>query len=82
MALEPIQTRTPLVDRAGLVTGAWARWFTALWTQVNRVQAGTGTPEGAVAAPIGTLYLRNDGPPALYVKEAGTATDTTGWVAK
>ena len=43
---------------------------------------GTGTPEGAVAAPIGALYLRTDGAAStvLYVKESGTAK--TGWVAK
>ena len=43
---------------------------------------GTGTPEGAVTAPVGSLYLRADGGASttLYVKESGT--DDTGWVAK
>ncbi len=44
------------------------------------VQAGAGAP--AVAAPVGSLYLRTDGGAAtsLYVKETGTGT--TGWVGK
>lgn len=47
-----------------------------------RVLSGTGTPEGAVTAPVGTLYLRDDGGAntTLYVKESGTGN--TGWVAK
>ena len=40
-------------------------WFTALVTAVNgllfRVQSGTGSPEGVVTAPVGKLYLREDG---------------------
>jgi hypothetical protein len=43
---------------------------------------GTGTPEGAVTAPVGTAYLRTDGGAGttLYVKESGTGN--TGWAAK
>lgn len=46
------------------------------------VRSGAGTPEGALAAPVGTLYLRTDGSTSttLYVKETGTGN--TGWVAK
>lgn len=49
---------------------------TAIWT------SGVGTPEGAVVAPIGSLYTRTDGGAAttLYVKETGVGN--TGWVAK
>lgn len=49
-----------------------------------RVLAGAGSPEGAVAAPIGSLFLRDDGSTSttLYVKTAGTATSLTGWTAK
>lgn len=44
---------------------------------------GTGTPEGAVAAPIGAIFHRADGGAgtSVYVKESGAATNT-GWVAK
>jgi len=46
------------------------------------VYRGTGTPEGAVTAPIGTMYLRNNGGAGttLYIKESGTGN--TGWIAK
>lgn len=47
-----------------------------IWT------SGSGTPEGAVTAPIGSLYTRTDGGAGttLYVKESGAGN--TGWVAK
>jgi hypothetical protein len=43
---------------------------------------GTGTPEGAVSAPVGTLYVDTQGSTSttLYVKETGSGN--TGWVAK
>lgn len=46
------------------------------------LKAGNGTPEAAVAAPVGSLFLRLDGGAVttLYVKESGTGN--TGWVAK
>lgn len=49
---------------------------TARWT------SGTGSPEGVVTAPVGSLYTRTDGGAGttLYVKESGTGN--TGWVAK
>ena len=44
--------------------------------------SGSGSPEGAVTAPVGSLYSRTDGGTgtSLYVKESGTGN--TGWVAK
>jgi hypothetical protein len=47
-----------------------------------RLLAGTGTPEGSVAAPVGTVFQRVDGGAGttLYVKESGTGN--TGWVGK
>lgn len=44
---------------------------------------GTGTPEGTVAAAVGSTFRRTDGGAAtsFYVKESGGATNT-GWVAK
>lgn len=84
MALEPIQSRSALVERGGVVTGVWSRWFTALWTIVTRldggIRTGQGSPEGVVTAAGGTLYQRADGPPWLYVKESA-ATVSTGWRA-
>ena len=44
--------------------------------------SGTGSPEGAVSAPVGSTYTRKDGGvgSTLYVKESGTGN--TGWSAK
>jgi hypothetical protein len=44
--------------------------------------SGSGSPEGVLTAPIGSLYTRTDGGASttLYVKESGTGN--TGWIAK
>jgi len=44
--------------------------------------SGTGTPESAVTATVGSLFSRTDGGASttLYVKESGTGN--TGWIAK
>lgn len=61
--------------------------FTALTTQSGASTVigwyqGTGSPEGAVTARIGSFYSRYDGGAvtSFYVKESGTGN--TGWVAK
>jgi len=41
-----------------------------------QITTGTGSPEGVVTAPIGSLFLRADGP-SSYVKQLGTGN--TGW---
>jgi hypothetical protein len=48
----------------------------------NTIQCGTGTPEGAKTATVGSLFIRTDGGAStvLYVKESGAGN--TGWVAK
>lgn len=45
------------------------------------IKYGTGSPENAVTANVGSLYLRRDGGTntTLYVKESGTGN--TGWAA-
>ena len=47
------------------------------------ISAGSGTPEGSLAAPVGSLYLDLSGSTGttLYVKETGTTT-SSGWAAK
>lgn len=47
-----------------------------------RILTGTGSPEGVIAAPICSLFLRQDGTATttLYVKTTGTGN--TGWTAK
>lgn len=49
---------------------------------LSRIYTGTGTPEGAVTASVGSLFLRQDGGAGttLYVKESGSGA--TGWVGK
>jgi hypothetical protein len=49
---------------------------TCFWT------TGTGSPEGVVVAPVGSLYTRTDGGAGttLYVKQSGSGN--TGWAAK
>jgi len=51
------------------------------WTN-SKLYAGSGSPENAIAATIGSLYLRTDGGTGstFYVKESGAGK--TGWVAK
>lgn len=46
------------------------------------ISSGTGSPEGAVTANPGSIWLRSDGGSGttLYVKESGSGN--TGWVAK
>lgn len=50
-------------------------------TLVNKIRWGTGSPAGAVTAPVGTVYLRTDGAAntTLYLKTTGTGN--TGWTA-
>lgn len=45
-------------------------------------QSGSGTPNGVLAAPVGSLYTDTGGGASttLYVKESGSGN--TGWVAK
>ena len=77
----------------GPVMGDFAKWaerefeqlervFAALQLVTDRVKVGTGTPESAVTADVGTLFIRTDGGAStvLYVKESGTGN--TGWIAK
>lgn len=77
------QTNNTLVN--GNASQRWADTFstnlrpgagTVIWT------SGTGTPEGAVTAEVGSLFTRTDGGAntTLYVKESGSGN--TGWVAK
>ncbi len=52
----------------------------ALITGAN-LRSGTGSPEGVVTAPVGTVFERTDGGTGttLYIKETGAGN--TGWVA-
>lgn len=50
---------------------------------VPRIISGIGVPNGTISAPVGSIYLRQDGTTGntFYVKETG-GTGNTGWVNK
>jgi hypothetical protein len=79
----------PAVDNTTILGGASARWAQIHGAQFRTgpsstliIQGGNGSPEGALTAPIGSLWLRANGGAGttLYVKESGVGN--TGWVAK
>lgn len=92
----PIQ-QSP-VGKSNKFTQPWIIWFNSIVSNfvgfeyrsssINYTETGqgiyfvTGTPEGSVTAPVGSLALRSDGGAgtSLYVKESGAGN--TGWVAK
>lgn len=47
-----------------------------------QVRSGSGSPEGVITAPVGSLFLRSNGGvgTTLYIKESGVGN--TGWAAK
>jgi len=51
-------------------------------TQTVFWSSGSGSPEGAITAPVGSMWTRTNGGAGttLYVKESGTGN--TGWAAK
>lgn len=65
------------------------RFFSELFAPIFRVGAeagpqilsGPGTPEGAITAPVGSIFMRTDGGTGttIYRKESGTGN--TGWAA-
>jgi hypothetical protein len=66
----------------GTLGAGYAIPITATEQTLNLLHSGTGTPESAVTAPVGSIYLRTNGGAntTLYIKESGTGN--TGWVAK
>jgi len=48
----------------------------------RRILSGNGSPEGAITASVGSIYMRADGGAGttMYVKETGSGN--TGWAAK
>jgi hypothetical protein len=77
---------TTIVGATGItgsltVTGDLGTTGDILIDAAKAVIRGAGSPEGAVAAPIGCIYERTNGgtSTSIYVKESGTGN--TGWVA-
>jgi hypothetical protein len=65
-----------------MTAGGFDRQATLIRQLQGIIRRGTGSPQSVVTAPVGCIYLRNDGGAGstLYVKESGTGN--TGWVAK
>jgi hypothetical protein len=66
----------------GLITDSTVNATNGFLIGTIKILAGSGSPESAVTAPIGSIYLRTDGSSAttLYVKESGSGN--IGWAAK
>jgi hypothetical protein len=66
----------------GLVTDSTANATNGFLIGATKILAGSGSPESAVTAPAGSVFLRTDGGAGttLYVKESGSGN--TGWTAK
>lgn len=64
------------------IVGSSSITYSAGGTGQRLTVSGTGSPEGVLAATVGSTFTRTDGGPGatLYVKESGAGT--TGWVAK
>lgn len=79
MAIEDLSTKA---DLQRFVESVLAGSDTARRLRQVGVFSGTGSPNGVISAPVGTLYRRLDGGAAtsLYVKESGVGN--TGWVGK
>ena len=60
-----------------ITTGDKFKFSANVW-----IGQGTGTPEGAVSAAVGSIFVRTDGGAgtSIYVKESGSGN--TGWVGK
>jgi hypothetical protein len=73
---------TDYATEQGGVIDRPVRTDTLILDNTCRFLTGTGSPEGVVAAPICSLFLRQDGTAAttLYIKTIGTGN--TGWTAK
>jgi len=74
------QTKSVVIEHNGLVVVSGTIWLNDARTV--GIFTGTGSPEGAITASVGSTFHRTNGGAATsyYVKEAGTGN--TGWVAK
>jgi hypothetical protein len=63
-----LQTATAIVFHIGWNAGTFG----------PTLVKGTGSPEGAVTARIGSMYMKEDAPGAIFYKESGVGN--TGWI--
>lgn len=63
--------------------GSILRWDGSNWVLAPiRLFFGTGSPEGSIAAPIGSRYVDTtpDSGAVEWIKRTGLSTDNTGWI--
>ncbi|HSN89244.1 MAG TPA: hypothetical protein VL025_20935, partial [Thermoanaerobaculia bacterium] len=80
----PIETfSTDYTTEAGGIIDRPIRTDALTLDNTCRILTGTGSPEGIVASPVCSLFLRQDGTATttLYIKTTGGAGNT-GWTAK
>lgn len=68
---------------SGTITNALAHASAVMLNNGPTINSGTGAPEGALTAPIGSIYQRTDctlTTTCFCVKESGTGN--TGWICK
>ena len=82
------QSVEPGADNTMTMGSTALRWLRGFFSELRLgtagaiiVTAGTGSPEGVVTAPVGSVYLRTDGAgnSLLYTKKTGSGN--TDWVA-
>jgi hypothetical protein len=67
---------------SGVVTDTTVNATNGFLIATIKIVTGSGSPESAITAPVGSVYLRTDGGSSttIYVKESGSGN--TGWVGK
>jgi hypothetical protein len=80
--LDQWRTETQTYSFAAMEGGTGLVLGSGLTLPATQVRSGAGSPEGAITAPVGSMWLRTDGGAGttLYIKETGTGN--TGWAAK
>lgn len=79
----PVTTASNDIGRINnIFKEAWLARYRIGPAGLQKIDAGAGSPEGVLAAPVGSMWLRSDGGAGttLYIKESGVGN--TGWVAK
>jgi hypothetical protein len=72
-----------VVTQNGEPTVEFLIWLDQVTTAANNIQplVGSGSPEGAVVAPVGRWYVDTDSlGTGIYLKESGEGD--TGWLAR
>lgn len=80
---EQTSTNALVMTRSGTTAVSFDVRFQRLLLNAGpAIITGTGSPEGIVTAPVGSIYLRTNGAAGttFHVKESGTGN--TGWSAK